>query len=105
MNLPSILPPHFHFPSPEATFLTSFLDKFSMILCAHIRICRGRIIFQNQSTLNFNPRSQERLAAEEGNVDQFLSLKIYHPTKINFILTALPVQYTESKKKKPFNRK
>ena len=68
MNLPSILPPHFHFPSPEATSLTSFLDNFSVILCAHICICRGRIIFQNHSTLNFNPRSQERLAAEEGNV-------------------------------------
>ena len=68
MNLRSILPPHFHVPSPEATFLTSFLDKFSMILCAHLCICKGRIIFQNHSTLNFNPRSQERLAAEEGNV-------------------------------------
>ena len=70
MTLPSILPLHFHFPSPEATSLASFLDNFSVILCAHICIRRGRIIFQNHSTLNFNPRSQERLAAEEGNVAQ-----------------------------------
>lgn len=73
VTLPSSLPLIPISPRQKQPMFTSFLDHFSTIQCVHTSICRKKIFFQNHTKWNLNPRSQEGLAAEEGNLRLVLS--------------------------------